>query len=90
MCKVASDAIIVFPFLYMPCFYFFDELVRHGSLNVVPERWTTEIDTCMRNYVNIWPWATLGVFTVVPVELRTSFMAGVSFIWLIILSILAH
>eukprot|EP00931_Biecheleriopsis_adriatica_P122184 TRINITY_DN97193_c0_g1_i1.p1 TRINITY_DN97193_c0_g1~~TRINITY_DN97193_c0_g1_i1.p1 ORF type:complete len:212 (+),score=28.14 TRINITY_DN97193_c0_g1_i1:50-685(+) len=90
MFKVAADAVIVFPFLYMPCFYFFDELILHGSLRAVPERWADEISSCMANYVKIWPFATLAVFTIVPVELRVSFIAGVSLTWLVILSMLVH
>eukprot|EP00404_Azadinium_spinosum_P002476 CAMPEP_0180421162 /NCGR_PEP_ID=MMETSP1036_2-20121128/3007_1 /TAXON_ID=632150 /ORGANISM="Azadinium spinosum, Strain 3D9" /LENGTH=213 /DNA_ID=CAMNT_0022426415 /DNA_START=198 /DNA_END=836 /DNA_ORIENTATION=+ len=37
--KAATDGILVFPFLYMPTFYYFDELIRHGSLKAIPERW---------------------------------------------------
>mmetsp|Transcript_111919 Transcript_111919/g.239069 ORF Transcript_111919/g.239069 Transcript_111919/m.239069 type:complete len:267 (+) Transcript_111919:251-1051(+) len=88
--KAATDGILVFPFLYMPTFYYFDELIRHGSLKAIPERWMTEIRSCMRSYVNIWPATMLCVFTIVPVELRISFIASVSFTWLIILSVISH
>lgn len=88
--KAAADGVIIFPFLYMPTFFFFDELCRFGSLQGLVRRWTDEIGKAMQHYVKIWPATMLIVFSVVPVELRVSFIASVSFAWLVILSCVSH
>jgi len=88
--QAAADMSIVFPLLYMPTFYLFDELCRSGSLGGIPARWRAEIGNSMRQYVKVWPATMICVFTVVPVELRVAFIATVSFSWLIALSVMTH
>lgn len=88
--KVAADGLVVFPLLYMPTYFFFDETVRFCSMSNIAARWSNEMDETMRNYVKIWPATMVCVFTIVPVELRVSFIAGVSLVWLIILSVISH
>lgn len=88
--KAAADGFVVFPFLYMPTYIFFYEALRFCSISRLAARWSKEIGEYMRKYVNIWPATMVCVFTVVPVELRVSFLAGVSFVWLIILSVISH
>merc|ERR1711907_901746 len=65
--QTAADMSVVFPFLYMPTFFFFDELCKHGTVRGIPARWQNEIGTSMKNYVSIWPATVFMVFTVVPV-----------------------
>jgi len=88
--QAGIDFIAVFPFLYMPTYLLFDELLRCGSIFGVPSRWCTELESSMRQYIKIWPPTMLCVFAVVPTELRVSFIASVSFVWLIILSVISH
>lgn len=88
--KTLLDAFIVFPFLYMPTYYFFDEVFKQGGASGLPARWCNEIATSMRNYANVWPATMVCVFMLVPVELRVSFIASVSFGWLITLSLISH
>jgi len=88
--QVGADAFAVFPFLYMPTYLVFDELLRCGSFFGVPSRWCTELKNSMRQYMKIWPPTMLCVFALVPTELRVSFIASVSFVWLIILSVISH
>lgn len=88
--QIASDGILVFPFLYMPVFYAINDGVRIGTLAWVPTRWSEDIASSMREYVKVWPATMLCVFTVIPVELRVSFIAGVSFAWLVVLSVMAN
>jgi len=88
--KTAADAAVVFPFLYMPTFYMFDEGFRMGTLCGLPARWHTEILPTMKEYVKIWPPAMFFIFAMVPADLCVSAIAGVSFLWLVILSIISH
>lgn len=88
--KTGADGVIVFPFLYMPVFYVINDAVRLGSLSGVIQRWVEEISGSMQEYVKVWPATMLCVFTIIPVELRVSFIASVSFFWLIVLSIIAN
>lgn len=88
--KAGADAIVVFPFLYMPWFLLFDEVLHSGTVTGLLDRWCADIQGSVRQYVKIWPPAMLLAFTVVPMELRVTFIAGVSFVWLIILSVISH
>lgn len=88
--KALADASLIFPFLYMPIFYSFDEFFRHGTISSVPSRWFNDVSSCLQEYAKIWPATMLCVFSVVPPDLRVSFIAGVSFMWLILLSVLSH
>lgn len=88
--KTVGDALIVFPFMYMPTFYFFDELLRSGTLRRIPERFKKEMQGCMETYMYIWPVANMLMFKVVPAELKVSYIASVSFGWLLILSYIAQ
>jgi len=88
--RVATDAVFVFPFMYMPTFYFFDEIVRFGTLTNLTTRWTDEICSSIPEYVKVWPAANMISFLFVPVELRITFASGVSFLWLILLSFISH
>jgi len=88
--KTAADGVFVFPFLYMPTFYMINDGVRLGSLAGVTQRWFGEIGGSMQEYVKVWPATMLCVFSVIPVELRVSFIASVSFVWLVVLSVIAN
>merc|ERR1712187_139688 len=88
--KTCADAVVVFPFMYMPTFYFFDELLQAGSLRRIPERFRKEMQSCMATYMYIWPAANLLMFKVVPAELKVTYIAVVSFSWLVILSYIAQ
>jgi len=88
--QTGMDGVLVFPFFYMPTFYVINDGVRLGSLSGVTQRWLEEIGGSMQEYVKVWPATMLCVFTVVPVELRVSFIASVSFAWLIVLSVISN
>lgn len=88
--KAAADAIVVFPFMYMPIYFCFDEVFALGNTKGIVARWHSEIWPAMKQYKNVWPATMLISFTVVPVELRVTFVAGVSFMWLICLSTFSH
>jgi len=88
--QTAADMGIVFPLLYMPTYYFFDEVCKAGSVCGIPDRWASDINESMRQYVKVWPATMLCVFAVVPTELRVAFIACVSFSWLIVLSVISH
>lgn len=88
--KIALDALVVFPFLYMPWFLLCDEGIRLGSLAGVCGRWRAEVAGSLHEYTKIWPAAVLCVFTVVPVELRVSFISAVSLCWLVVLSMVTN
>lgn len=86
--RAAMDGLVIFPFMYMPTFIAFDEVLRYaGAGSGIFVRWRAEIATAMYEYMKIWPPAMVLVFKVAPVELRVSCIAAVSFAWLIILSI---
>jgi len=88
--QVVVDAAIVFPFAYMPSFELSNALIRTGSISGVFSRWLDNVGSAVNEYMKIWPVATICIFTVVPVELRVLFLAGVSFVWLVILSLLSR
>lgn len=88
--KTIGDALVVFPLMYMPTFYFFDEVVRSGSLQRIPQRFWKEMGSCMETYMYIWPIANMLMFKVVPAELKVTYIAAVSFGWLLILSYIAQ
>jgi len=88
--RISADALVVFPTLYMPCYLFFDELCRHGTLANLWQRYHAELGQSMRKYVQVWPTAMLLTFSVVPAELRVLFIASISFGWLTVLSAVSH
>lgn len=90
LAKTFGDGLIVFPFMYMPTFYFFDELFRSGSIRRIPARFCEEMGGCMETYMYFWPLANMLMFKVVPSELKVTYIAFVSFGWLLILSYIAQ
>lgn len=88
--KTFTDGFVSFPFLYMPCFFVCDEIIRFGRYDSIFSRWQSEIPDVMKDYFKIWPFANLLVFSVVPPALRTTFMASVSFCWLVMLSFITQ
>lgn len=88
--KTLADGCVVFPFLYMPWYFACDELIRCGSYTGILRRWQTEMHQVMVDYLKVWPFACLCAFSVVPTELRITFLAMVSFCWLILLSMITH
>lgn len=96
--KVAADAIIHVPFIYLPLYYAFEQVVVFRSpaadglrrLYVGDDKTGPELVPVMEKYVKVFPLVHLANFTVVPPEMRIAVVAGVSFFWLIILSCLSH
>jgi len=88
--KTLADGCVAFPFMYMPWYVACDEFIRCGSCAGILRRWQAEINQVMIDYLKVWPLACLVAFSVVPTELRTTFMALVSFCWLILLSMITH
>eukprot|EP00747_Dinoflagellata_sp_TGD_P170839 gnl/TRDRNA2_/TRDRNA2_203454_c0_seq1.p1 gnl/TRDRNA2_/TRDRNA2_203454_c0~~gnl/TRDRNA2_/TRDRNA2_203454_c0_seq1.p1 ORF type:complete len:238 (+),score=9.40 gnl/TRDRNA2_/TRDRNA2_203454_c0_seq1:52-765(+) len=88
--KVALDALLIGPFVYMPTYFCFDEVLRFGSMAGLYDRWCADIWRSMCEYWKIWPPVCLALFVIVPVELRIGVFTGVSFCWQTILSLLVH
>mmetsp|Transcript_158359 Transcript_158359/g.303885 ORF Transcript_158359/g.303885 Transcript_158359/m.303885 type:complete len:236 (-) Transcript_158359:65-772(-) len=90
MKKMVADFSGHAPFMYMPTYFAFDELLRFGTLAGLWERYKEDLPKTMKEYLKVWPAVMMCLFTVVPVELRITVLAAVSFVWLIILSVTAH
>jgi len=76
--------------MYLPAYLASDELLRFKTLAGLGERLKKDLGKVFTQYLKVWPCVTLFLFTVVPVELRITVLAGVSFAWLIILSVASH
>mmetsp|Transcript_8372 Transcript_8372/g.20845 ORF Transcript_8372/g.20845 Transcript_8372/m.20845 type:complete len:245 (-) Transcript_8372:771-1505(-) len=82
------DQCIHHPVLYFPCFY----LLRGGMAGEAPAeslgKYKVDAWENMKALWAVWVPAQLVNFSVVPMHLRIPFVAGVSFMWTVILSCL--
>eukprot|EP00929_Paragymnodinium_shiwhaense_P028778 TRINITY_DN16611_c0_g2_i1.p1 TRINITY_DN16611_c0_g2~~TRINITY_DN16611_c0_g2_i1.p1 ORF type:complete len:230 (-),score=51.19 TRINITY_DN16611_c0_g2_i1:418-1107(-) len=88
--KVLMDAFWHVPMLYLPLYYAFeDTILREGPLSGL-RRYSEEWLDCMKPYWCIFSGFHFCNFILTPPELRIAAIAGVSFIWLIVLSYVSH
>eukprot|EP00442_Polarella_glacialis_P028583 CAMPEP_0115083744 /NCGR_PEP_ID=MMETSP0227-20121206/20776_1 /TAXON_ID=89957 /ORGANISM="Polarella glacialis, Strain CCMP 1383" /LENGTH=223 /DNA_ID=CAMNT_0002472277 /DNA_START=42 /DNA_END=713 /DNA_ORIENTATION=+ len=89
--KVIADATVHVPLLYLPLYYMFaDTALGIGSPESGLQRYQTEFWATCGAYWKVFPVFHLVNFTMTPPELRIGFVACVSFVWLIILSVMSH
>lgn len=88
--KMLLDVSVHAPFMYLAAYSVFIETLEFGVDANPLARWRRDVLDSMRAYVKVWPPVMLGLFTVVPTELRVSVLACVSFFWLVILSCVSH
>ncbi|KAJ8600904.1 hypothetical protein CTAYLR_010432 [Chrysophaeum taylorii] len=89
--KVAADAFVHVPFVYLMLYYPFEHFATgQGSPFQGLLKYKEEAPRVLTTYWMTWPPAHLISFTVLPTELRISFIAGLSFLWLIYLSYASH
>lgn len=88
--KTVTDAFVHAPLFYLPTYLAYDELMRFGSLSGMPDRIAKDLYGTWSAYMKVWPAVCMGLFTIVPVELRITCLATVSLVWLVVLSAVAH
>ncbi|PNW87251.1 hypothetical protein CHLRE_02g115150v5 [Chlamydomonas reinhardtii] len=86
--KVFIDQCIHHPLLYFPCFYSLKGLVEGKPLEESFADYKEHLwDNCKALWM-IWVPAQMVNFTVVPLHLRIPFVAGVSFAWTVVISVM--
>lgn len=89
--KVLADSAVHVPLLYLPLYYPFETVaLKKGSVLDGLHRYRADAYDVLTTYWSTWPMVHLVSFTVMPQELRISFVACVSFAWLIYLSFKSH
>lgn len=86
--KVLTDLLVLTPFLCLPSVYFLKSLVfRYSPVVAAKKYWTDVKDNgVVFKYWILWCPVQCLTFGVIPEHLRISFIALISFFWLIILS----
>lgn len=86
--KTFIDQAIHHPFFYFPVFYGLKGYVEGRSPTAIYEKYRAELwDNCKALWT-IWVPAQLVNFSVVPRHLRIPFVAGVSFAWTVVISVM--
>ncbi|KAG2452896.1 hypothetical protein HYH02_002240 [Chlamydomonas schloesseri] len=86
--KVFIDQCIHHPLLYFPCFYSLKGMVEGRPLEESFADYKEHLwDNCKALWM-IWVPAQMVNFTVVPLHLRIPFVAGVSFAWTVVISVM--
>lgn len=86
--KTFIDQAIHHPFFYFPAFYMLKGGVEGRPLQSTVEKYRAELwDNCKALWM-LWVPAQLVNFAVVPRHLRIPFVAGVSFAWTVVLSLM--
>jgi len=89
--KVAADALVHVPFIYLPVYYIFENGVLAGEgPSKSLKKWREQLWQVMKAYWSVWTVFHFVNFTLTPPELRIGAIACVSFIWLIIISFISH
>jgi protein Mpv17 len=86
--KTAFDVFVQTPLLTLPIAYFFKAIVfQHSPIEAI-RRYVEDVTKkgLLQKYVLLWAPVQCLTFSVVPPHLRISFIAFVSFFWLIIFS----
>lgn len=86
--KMLFDVCIQTPFVTLPVAYFFKAIVFQHSPKEAIRRYTEDVMErgLLQKYVLLWAPVQTLTFSVVPAHLRISFIAFVSFFWLIVFS----
>jgi len=89
--KVVADSTVHVPMIYLPLYYPFETVVM-GKGGVIDgfKRYKEDAPAVLSTYWSMWPPVHALSFSVVPQELRISFVACVSFVWLVYLSYASH
>ena len=92
MGQVVFDSTVHAPFLYFPAFYLYSDVVqtagKEGWRTRALARWRSNFWIDMREYVKVWTPAMAVNFIFVPAYLRVPYIAGVSALWTVILSMM--
>jgi len=88
--KVAADGLVHVPLVCHPLLFMMEDTVLRGGPIEGLARYSNEWLDIMKPYWSIWTFLHLFNFMVTPPELRIGLIACMSFLWLIILSLLSH
>ena len=92
--KVIADALGHVPLLYLPLYYSVENaLLRDVSVNGLADGFQQYLEEWQKPcfaYWKMWPAFHFLNFMFTPKELRISCVAAVSFVWLVILSVISH
>mmetsp|Transcript_5213 Transcript_5213/g.17085 ORF Transcript_5213/g.17085 Transcript_5213/m.17085 type:complete len:214 (+) Transcript_5213:79-720(+) len=89
--KVVADAVVHVPAVYLPLYYPFETVATgRGTVRDGLDRYAEDAPRVLTTYWCTWPPAHFLSFSVLPQELRISFVAGLSFVWLCYLSNVSH
>lgn len=86
--KTALDQCIHHPFVYFPTFYVIKALVEDKPASYALNKYKTEIWDSVKALWTIWVPAQVVNFAFVPRHLRIPYVAGVSFLWTVVLSVM--
>ena len=86
--KVFIDQGLHHPFIYFPTFFSMKALVSGQPLSTAVHKYKTEIWDSLKALWGVWIPAQLVNFAFVPRHLRIPMVAGVSFGWTVILSVM--
>lgn len=86
--KTAMDQCIHHPFVYFPTFYVIKALVEDKSASYALNKYKAEIWDSVKALWTIWVPAQIINFAFVPRHLRIPYVAGVSFLWTVVLSVM--
>jgi hypothetical protein len=88
--KTALDQFAHVPFMYMPAFYYWQALARRGSTagawDAMSAKYCQTLGTCWA----VWMPAMMGIFAVVPLNLRILATVSIGLVWNSMLSMIAN
>lgn len=89
--KVFADSAVHVPFIYLPLYYPFETIAAgKGSGLDGLRKYREDAPRVLTTYWSTWPLIHVFSFKVLPDELRITFYATGSFLWLIYLSYASH
>uniref|UniRef100_A0A7S3JXF6 Peroxisomal membrane protein MPV17 n=1 Tax=Aureoumbra lagunensis TaxID=44058 RepID=A0A7S3JXF6_9STRA len=89
--KVIADATIHVPCIYLPLYFSFETVATgQGTPLHGLQRYSHDAPQVLSTYWSTWPPVHFISFSILPPELRISFVATVSFVWLVYLSWTSH
>lgn len=86
--KTLMDQCIHHPFVYFPVFYSLKAMVEGNPLSDAFHKYRSELVDNVKALWTIWIPAQLFNFAFVPRHLRIPYVAGVSFVWTVVLSVM--
>lgn len=86
------DGFINAPLIWLPPAYIAQAVVFQKSKREALQKYITDVrdNGLLKKYWSVWLPASLANFLFVPAHFRIAFAAGVSFFWMIILSLVAN